>query len=81
MILMKEVVSIKTVAMEMGERHFFNNQWKILQVEKCFIKNMNLTETNYHWKNWVDWILDTWWDKTLQPQKHTFWEKKAPKIK
>ena len=42
---------------------------------------MNLTDANYHWKNWVDWILDTWWDKTLQPQKCTFWEKEPKKLK
>ena len=37
---------------------------------------MNLTDANYHWKNWVDWILDSWWEKTSQPQKYTFGEKK-----
>ena len=68
MVLRKEFVSLITVAMEIGKRHFFNEQWKMLQEEKCFIKNMNLAHANYHWKNWVDWILDTQWDKTLQPQ-------------
>ena len=53
----------------------------MLQEEKYLIKNMNLTDTNYHWKNWVDWILDTWWDKTLQPQKCTFREKEPKKLK
>ena len=24
--------------------------------KKCFFKNMNLVDTNYHGKNWVDWI-------------------------
>ena len=81
MILMKEFVSLITVAMGIRERHFFNNQWKVLQEEKCFIENMNLTDANYHWKNWVDWILDTWWDKTLQPQKGRFWEKESKKLK
>ena len=33
---------------------------------------------NKHWKNWVDWIIDTWGDKILQPQKVTFLEK-SPK--
>ena len=42
---------------------------------------MNLTDANYHGKNWVDWILDTYWDKTLQPQKCTFWEKEPKKLK
>ena len=70
MILMKEFVSLKTVAMEIGKRHFFNDQWEMIQEEKCVIKNMNLTDGNWHWKNWVDWILDSWWDKTF-----IFWEK------
>ena len=81
MILMKEFVSLTTVAMEMGKRHFFNDQWKMLQKEKYLIKNMNLTDANYYWKIWVDWILDTWWDKTLQLQKYTFWEKEPKKLK
>ena len=72
MILMKEFVSLTTAAMEIRKRYFFNNHWKILQEQKCFIKNMNLTDANYHWKNWVDWILDTWWNKTLKPQKGIF---------
>ena len=42
---------------------------------------MNLTDKNYPWKNKIDWIFDTWWDKILQPQKWTFWEKKAQKVK
>ena len=29
---------------------------------------MNPADTN-HWKNKVDWIFDTWWDKILEPQK------------
>ena len=81
MILMKEFVSLITVSMGIRERHFFNNQWKIPQEEKCFIENMKLTDANYHWKNWVDWILDTWWDKTLPPQKGTFREKESQKLK
>ena len=35
---------------------------------------MNLTDTNYHWKKGVDWIIDKWWDKILQSEKWTFWE-------
>ena len=42
---------------------------------------MNLTDANYHWKIWVDWILNSWWDKTLRPQKCTFWEKEPIKLK
>ena len=78
MVLMKEFLSLITVAMKIGKIHFFKNQWKMLQEEKWFIKNMNITDANHHWKNWVDWILDTWWDKILQPQKGIF-EKRSPK--
>ena len=46
MILTKEFVSLATVAMEIGKRHFFNDQGKILREEKCFIKNTNLTDAN-----------------------------------
>ena len=56
----------------------------MFQEEKYLFKyfiNMNLTDTNYHWKNWVDWILDTWWDKALQPQKCPFGEKEPKKFK
>ena len=81
MVLMKEFVSLITVAMEISKIHFFNDYWKMLQEEKCFVKNMNLTNASYSWKNWVDWIIDTWWDKTLQPQKGTFWGKEFKKLK
>ena len=80
MILMKKFVSLTTVAMEIGKRHFINYHWKILQEVKCFIKNMNLTDANYHWKNWGDWILDIWWDETLQPQSYTFSEKEHKRL-
>ena len=39
---------------------------------------MNFTGANYHWKNWVDWILD---DRNLQPQKCAFSEKEPKKLK
>ena len=42
---------------------------------------MSLTYANYHWKNWVDWILDTWWDKTLPHQKCTISKKEPKKFK
>ena len=45
------------------------------------IKNSNLTDTNYHWKIWVDWIFDTWWDNVLDSEKWTFWEKEPKKWK
>ena len=50
---------------------------KCFKWKKWFIKNIKVTGANYHWKNWVDWILDTWWDKTLQSQKYKFWEKES----
>ena len=81
MILMKEFVSLTTVAMEIGKRHFFNDQWKILQEEKYLIKNMNVTDANYHWKKWVDWILDTWWDKNVASSKMYILGKRAQKLK
>ena len=81
MILMKGFVSLTIVAMEKGKKHFFNNQWKLCQEDKYLFNNKNLTDANYHWKNWVDWILDTWRDKTLQPQKCIFWEKEPKKLK
>ena len=37
---------------------------------------MNLTDANYHWKNSVDWIIDTWWDKIFH-----FLEKEPKKWK
>ena len=42
---------------------------------------MNLTDTNYDWKNYIDWIFDTRRGKILQPQKWTFWEKDLKKLK
>ena len=81
MIVMKEFVFLTTAAMEIGKKHFFNDQWKIIQGEKYLIKNMNLIDVNNYWKNWVDWIVLTWWDKTLQLQKCTFWEKEPKKLK
>ena len=59
---MKAFVSLTTVAMEIGKRHFFNDQWKILQEKKYLFENLNLTDANHHLKNWVDWVLDTWWN-------------------
>ena len=48
MILMKKFVSLITAAIEVGKRHFFNNQWKMLPEEKCLIKNLNLTDASHH---------------------------------
>ena len=33
-------------------------------------RKVNLTYSNYHWLNWVEWIRTTW-EKMLQPQKGT----------
>ena len=38
MILVKEFVSLTNVAMEMSKIHFFNDQWKIFQEEKAYLK-------------------------------------------
>ena len=81
MILMKKFISITTVAMEIGKIHCLSDRWKMLQVKKWFIKNIKLAGANYHWKNLVDWMLDTWWDKTLQPQKYKFSEKEPKMLK
>ena len=37
---------------------------------------MNLTDSNYQWKNWLDW-MSTKEEKMLQPQKLLFWEKES----
>ena len=39
---MKEFVFITTVAMEIGKRHGFNDQWKMLEEGKYLFKNMTL---------------------------------------
>ena len=44
------------VAMEIGKRLFFSYHSNGCHEEKCFIKNLNLIDLNYDWKNWVDWI-------------------------
>ena len=51
---MKKFVSLTTVAMEIGKRHFFNDQWIMLQEEKYLFNSMYLTDANYHWKNGVN---------------------------
>ena len=42
--------------------------------KKGFANNMNLTDSNSHWKNWLDRI-STKQGKMLQPIKLIFWEK------
>ena len=43
------------------------------------MKKMNLIDTNYYWKSWVDWI-STRRDKMLQPQNCMFWEKRNERV-
>ena len=81
MILMKKFFSLKTVAIEIGKRHFFQWLMKNVLIEKVLHQKHSLRDANYHWKNWVDCKLDTWWDKTLQPQNCTFSEKELKKLK
>ena len=40
MTLMKKFVSLTTVAIEIVKRHFLNDQWKMLQEKKRFIKKI-----------------------------------------
>ena len=42
--------------------------------KKSSIKNLDLVDLNYHYKNWIDWISARW-NKVSQPQKCTFLEK------
>ena len=48
----------------------------MLKMKISNVQKMDLTDTN-----WVDWILDTWWDKIFQPQKWKFSEKDPKKLK
>ena len=48
--------------------------------EKFFVKTMDLIDSNYHWKNWVEWKSNTSWEKILQSQEYTSLEK-GPKVK
>ena len=36
--------------------------------KESFVKNLNLIDSNYHCKNWIDWISGGS-DKISQPQK------------
>ena len=79
MILVKEFVSITMAAVETGKRHF-SVIAAVAKRKKCFIKNMDLMDTNYHWKKWVEWI-STKQEKLSQPQKCIFWEKEPDSLK
>ena len=35
---------------------FPGNGCKKEKEKKCFISNKNLVDSNYHWKNWIDWM-------------------------
>ena len=52
--------------------------WERLQREKSFLNNMNLINSNYHWKNWVNW-LSTKWRKCVSLKGFHF-EKNDPKV-
>ena len=44
------------VTIEIGKTIFFSYRSNNSEDEKCIVKNMNLIDTYYHWKNLVDWI-------------------------
>ena len=71
---MKEFISLTIVAMEIGKRQFFSYHCNGCYEEKK-LQNLNLLDSKYHFKNWVDWISAEW-DKTSQPQKYKFLEKR-----
>ena len=68
---MKEFVSLTMFAMETEEKQFLVII-ATAAMTKCFIRNMNLRDTNCYWKKWVDRR-----EKILQPQKCTFREKRT----
>ena len=42
--------------------------------KESLVKNLNLIDSNYYCKNWIDWIR-AWWEKISQPQKCWFLRK------
>ena len=48
----------------------------IVLKELSFINNNNFVDSNYRWKNWVDWTTAKL-EKTLQPQKTYILRKKV----
>ena len=60
--------------METEKRQFLGYHSNGCYKEKNFFKNLNLIDSNHHWKSWVDWIT-VGWDKMSQPKKCKFLEK------
>ena len=69
---MNEFISLKMVAME-AERKFLSFIATVAARKKNFFKNLNITDSYHHCKNWVDWIT-VGWGKMSQPQKCKFLE-------
>ena len=46
---------LRKITTEIGKRIIFSNS-NDFEEKKCIIKNMNLINTYYRWKNLVDWI-------------------------
>ena len=68
---MKEFISLTMVAMETEKSSFS----VIIATCENFFKNLNLIDSNHHYKYLVDW-LTVGWDKMSQPQKCKFLEKR-----
>ena len=75
---MKEFVSLTMFAMETEEKQFLVII-ATAAMTKCFIRNMNLRDTNYYWKKWVDWISTD--EKKFRNLKNVHFEKKDQKVK
>ena len=58
------------VAMEIEKKQFLSYHCNGCCKEKMF-KNLNLKDSNHHYKNWGDWIT-VGRDKMSQPQKCKF---------
>ena len=77
-IVLKEFFSM--FKRETGKRHFLLFLVMVAKKEKSFFNNKNLVDSNYHWKNWVDWMSNKW-EKKLQPQKTSILWKRGQKLK
>ena len=76
MIFKKEFLSLIMVAMEKEKKIVSLIIETIVMSKNCFMENLNLIDSDYHWKNWAEWISARW-NKMSQPQKCTYWEKGA----
>ena len=77
--MLKEFVSLIMARLEIGKRPIFNHHSKWSKKKNCIMKNMNLIDSNYHWKNWVDWISAR--EGISCNIKNVHFEKKGPKVK